>query len=101
MGKQKKAAFYCHGFHTSCSETEYLIQMQNVSVTIEYEHGRTEVFHEKHCQKEASLCVWKIQSKRRSGRGRFTLEASTISGNLDIFREFMAICEEHGVRCSA
>ncbi len=27
-----------------------------------------------------------------------TLEASTISGNLDIFREFMAICEEHGVQ---
>lgn len=99
MGKQKKAAFYCHGFHTSCSETEYLIQMQKrLSNYPNMSTWETEVFREKTLSERSELMRLEDSIKKGEVGLVVTLEASTISGNLDIFREFMAICEEHGVQ---
>ena len=99
MGKQKKAAFYCHGFHTSCSETEYLIQMQkrlsnypNMSI------WETEVFHEKTLSERSELMRLEDAIKNGEVGVVVTLEASTISRNWNVFGEFMALCEEYGIR---
>lgn len=99
MGKQKKAAFYCHGFHTSCSEAEYLIQMQKrLSSYPDMNTWETEVFHEKTLSRKIELLRLEDAIKNGKVGVVVTLEISTISGNLDIFREFMTLCEEHGVR---
>lgn len=70
MEKQKKAAFYCHGFHTSCSEVEYLIQMQKrLSSYPNMSTWETEVFREKTLRAYAS---GRFNQKKRSGRGSYS-----------------------------
>lgn len=99
MEKQKKAAFYCHGLHTSCSEAEYLVRMKKrLSAYPGMGAWETEVFHEKIPSGRSELM--RLEAAIRKGEVGVvaTLEAATISRDWNVFGEFMTLCEEHGVR---
>ena len=98
MKKHTKAAFYCHGFHTPCSQSEYLRQMKkHLKAYPALSALEIEVFHQKTLSGRSERM--RLEAAIRDGvvGAVVTLEGCTISPDWNIFGKFMAICEEHGV----
>ncbi len=97
MEKQKKAAFYCHMFHTSCSCSYYLARAAELLKSYPgMDAWGMEIFRETRAGRNE---LNRLQDEIREGTVGviITLEASTISRDWDVFGRFMELCEKYSV----